>query len=225
MARSRVRVWDLPTRLFHGLLVLLVLLQYGTAQWGWLDMEWHMRLGYALLALLLFRLVWGVIGSDSSRFARFVRSPWAAVRFLRASVVDRERRTLGHNPLGGWSVLFMLTSLLVQAVSGLFSSDDIFTFGPLSGRVSGATVEWMTRVHLWNRWVLLALIVLHIAAVLVHLIAKRDNLITPMITGDKFVRGSVAGPVMRSSWWALALLILAALAVWALLAWGSAAPY
>lgn len=200
MAKSKLRVWDLPTRLFHWVLVVLILLQFGTGQWGWLDMYWHMRFGYTVLALLLFRIAWGFVGSDTSRFTQFVRSPMHAWRFFKASLTDREQRTFGHNPLGGWSVLAMLASLLLQVTTGLFSSDDIITFGPFSGWVSESTVSLMTRIHHWNRIVLLVLIGLHIAAVMTHLIGKRENLITPMITGDKRVSGSVSALRIRSCW-------------------------
>lgn len=225
MAKSRIRVWDLPTRLFHWLLAALILLQFGTAEWDWLDMYWHMRFGYAVLALLLFRIVWGFAGSDTSRFTQFVRSPLRAWRFFKASLTDHEQRTLGHNPLGGWSVLAMLASLLLQVVTGLFSSDDIISFGPFSGWASESTVALMTRMHHWNRIVLLVLIGLHITAVLTHLIGKRDNLITPMITGDKRVQAGITAPHMRGGWWALPVVIATGVLVWALVVWGEAGPY
>ncbi len=225
MAKSKIRVWDLPTRLFHWVLALLVLLQFGTAEWDWLDMYWHMRFGYAVLALVVFRIVWGFVGSDTSRFAQFVRSPLRAWRFFKASLTDREHRTVGHNPLGAWSVLVMLASLAVQAVSGLFSSDDIITFGPLAGRVSESTVSAMTRIHHWNKNVLLVLIALHITAILVHLIGKRDNLIGPMISGNKRLAESAAAPHIRPWWWALPIIIVAGLLVWALVIWGEAGGY
>ncbi len=225
MAKSKLRVWDLPTRLFHWLLVVLIVLQFGTGQWGWLDMYWHMRFGYAVLALLLFRIAWGFVGSDTSRFTQFVRSPMHTWRYFKASLTDREQRTVGHNPLGGWSALAMLASLLLQVTTGFFSSDDIITFGPFSGWVSESTVSLMTRIHHWNRIALLVLIGLHIAAVLMHLIGKRDNLIAPMITGDKKVTGRVDALRMRAWWWALPVIAVAGLLVWALVIWGEAGPY
>ncbi|MGB8714917.1 MAG: cytochrome b/b6 domain-containing protein [Rhodanobacteraceae bacterium] len=225
VSTTTIRVWDLPTRLFHWLLAVLVLLQFGTAEWGWLDMRWHMRFGYAVLVLLGFRIVWGLIGSETSRFAQFVRGPLRAWRFFKASIADREHRTIGHNPLGAWSVLAMLCSLAVQAATGLFASDDIINFGPLNGRVSGSTAELMTTIHHWNKWVLLVLIGLHIIAVLMHLIGKRDNLIGPMITGMKTVPGRADAPRMAPWWWAVPIGVLAGLLVWGLVIWGEAAPY
>jgi cytochrome b len=236
--QGRVKVWDVPTRLFHWALAILILLQYGTAEWHWLDMDWHFRFGYATLALLLFRVAWGFVGSASSRFAAFVRGPRQVVRYVRttfarddatAGRVDTEalsaesQRLLGHNPLGGWSVLVLLLSLAVQAVSGLFSSDGITVFGPLNGRVSEATAALMTTIHKLNQNVLLVLIALHIGAVLYYLVARRDDLVTPMLHGYKRVVG--AAPRMVSVGRALALLVAAALVVWGVVAWGLAAAY
>lgn len=237
-SQGRVKVWDGPTRLFHWALAILILLQYGTAEWHWLDMDWHFRFGYATLALLLFRVAWGFVGSASSRFAAFVRGPRQVARYVRATFVrnavtaggaDTEtmsagsQRLVGHNPLGGWSVLVLLLSLAVQAVSGLFSSDEITVFGPLNGRVSEATAALMTSIHKLNQNVLLVLIALHIGAVLYYLVARRDNLVAPMLHGYKRVAG--AAPRMVSVGWALALLVAAALVVWGVVAWGLVAAY
>lgn len=221
MTKSKVRVWDLPTRLFHWLLAVLVLMQFGTAEWDWLDMYWHMRFGYTILALVAFRIAWGFFGSETSRFTQFVSGPVRAWQFFKASLTGHEHRALGHNPLGGWSVLVMLASLLLQAVTGLFSSDDIITFGPFSERVAESTVKLMTSIHHWNRIVLLVLIGLHIVAVLVHLLAKRDNLIGPMIHGNKLA--AEPAPRIVPSWWAGLILLLAALLVWGVVSWGEGA--
>jgi len=210
------RVWDLPTRLFHWALVALVVLQFGTAEFGWLSMEWHYRFGYATLALLLFRIVWGFAGSQTSRFADFVRGPLALARYLRAELSTHTTTQVGHNPLGGWSVLVMLFVLLAQVVSGLFASDGIDTDGPFAERVSGAWVKLATRLHHLGESVLLALIGLHIAAVLLHWLLRHDNLVWPMITGRKRID---VPPVLHfaGSWRALAFLAIA-LAATAILA-------
>lgn len=220
-AMQRVKVWDLPTRLTHGALALLVLLQYGTAEWHWLSMDWHFRFGYATLALVLFRIAWGFAGSQSSRFADFVRGPARVAAYLRATLAQRETRRLGHNPLGGWSVLALLLSLALQAITGLFSSDDITLFAPLAGRVSDGTVALMTALHKANQNLLLALIALHVGAVFAHLWLKRDNLIAPMLHGWKRWPATVAlrfAPVWRAS----LLLAIAAALVWGVIAWGEA---
>lgn len=218
--KHAIRVWDLPTRAFHWLLAVLVLLQYGTAQWHWLSMDWHFRFGYAILVLLIFRVAWGFMGSRTSRFVDFVRGPRSVLRFLRNGLSDRAR-TAGHNPLGGWSVLAFLLCLTVQAGTGLFASDDITLFGPLNARVSESTASWLTSIHKLNQYVLLALIAAHVAAVLLHYVIKQDNLVAPMLHGRK--RLQAPAPRMAPWWPALIVLVLAALAVWALVAWGEAA--
>ena len=185
---NRYRVWDAPTRWFHWLLVGLIAAQYLSGEFHLLPMRWHYWLGYATLALLLFRLAWGVVGSQTSRFANFVRGPAAVVGYF-----SKKTPSVGHNPLGGWSVLVLLASSLLQAVSGLATSDDIDEFGPLCAHVSDAWVTRLTAVHAWNRYVLLALIGAHVIAVLVYWRAG-DNLIAPMLHGDKVL---AADPQLR----------------------------
>jgi len=215
--KDGVRVWDLPTRLFHWLLVVLILLLYASGEFGILDMRWHFWFGYATLALIVFRVLWGLFGSQTSRFADFVRGPIAVGRYVKAQMSTNVHFSAGHNPLGGWSVLALLLSVLLQSVTGLFASDGIDTDGPLSGSVSGYTVKLMTRLHNWNENVLLLLIALHIAAVLFYLLVKHDNLITPMLTGRK--QATPAGALrFASPWLALALLLLSLVAV-AVLVW------
>lgn len=215
-AISTVRVWDLPTRLFHWALVLLVVLQFGTAEFGWLSMEWHYRFGYAMLALLLFRIAWGFAGSQTSRFADFLHGPSALLRYLRAGFSTNPQVSIGHNPFGGWSVLAMLLALLMQTLSGLAASDGIDNDGPFAERVSAALVRLATRLHHLGESVLLALIGLHIAAVLLHWVVKHDNLVLPMITGKK--RGDAVSLRFASGWRSLILLTISAAAV-AVLAW------
>lgn len=200
-----VLVWDLPTRLFHWTLVVLILLQYLSGEFELLPMEWHYWLGYATLALIVFRVLWGFAGSRTSRFATFVRGPGVVARYAIDSLRGRGADVVGHNPLGGWSALLMLACVFVQTVSGLFASDDLTESGPLVARVSDATVGWMTRVHNVNRYVLLLLIVLHVTAVALHWVMRKHNLVAPMLHG----RGKPGGEPMRaaSGWLALALLI------------------
>ncbi|MHB8678436.1 MAG: cytochrome b/b6 domain-containing protein [Rudaea sp.] len=213
------RVWDLPTRLFHWALSLLIALQYATGEFDLLDMRWHFWFGYVTLALIGFRVLWGFFGSQSSRFRDFVRGPRAVLSYLRAQMSTNPQRSIGHNPLGGWSVLALLGSVAVQAVSGLFSSDDIDTDGPLVAHVSDRIVKLMTRVHHWNQNLLLVLIGLHIVAVLLYLLLKRDNLVAPMITGVKRVMRT-RELRFANLWLAIALFALCAAAV-ALLVWCS----
>ena len=215
--KASVRVWDLPTRLFHWLLVVLILLLYATGEFGMLDMRWHFWLGYATLALIVFRLLWGLFGSQTSRFADFVRGPVGVGRYVKAQISTNVHFSAGHNPLGGWSVLALLLSVLLQSVTGLFASDGIDTDGPFSGSVSGYTVKLMTRLHNWNENVLLLLVALHVAAVLFYLLIKHDNLITPMVTGRK--QAVVPGTLHFASTWLALLLLLLSLAAVAVLVW------
>ena len=214
--KASMRVWDLPTRLFHWVLMALVLLLYASGEFGMFDMRWHFWLGYATLALIVFRVLWGLFGSQTSRFADFVRGPIAVGRYVKAQISTNTHFSAGHNPLGGWSVLALLLSVLLQSVTGLFASDGIDTDGPFSGSVSGYTVKLMTRLHNWNENVLLLLIALHVAAVLFYLLVKHDNLITPMVSGRK---QSLAPGSLRfaSTWLALALLLLSMAAVAAMI--------
>lgn len=207
-----VTVWDLPTRLFHWTLVLLILAQFLSGEFGLIPMAWHYWLGYATLALVVFRVLWGFVGSHTSRFASFLRGPGAVLRYARETAAGRHVHVVGHNPLGGWSVLLMILCILVQSITGLFSSDDLTESGPLVDRVSEATVEWMTRVHHLNRWLLVVLIVLHVGAVLVHGFVRRDNLVGAMIHGKS---PHALGDAPRIAPWhrALLLLVISALAV------------
>ena len=213
------RVWDLPTRLFHWTLVLLVALQFGTAEYGWLSMEWHYRFGYATLALLLFRIVWGFAGSQTSRFANFLSGPRARARYARAELSMHASAQVGHNPLGGWSVIAMLLALLVQTLSGLITSNGVDDDGPFVDRVPGAWVRFATHLHHLGENVLLALIGLHIAAVLLHWVLRHDNLVLPMITGSK--RVDVSPLRFVSGWRALLSFLIGVAAVLLLAYFGS----
>ena len=215
----RIRIWDLPVRLTHWALVLCVLALYATGEYGWLTMEWHFRFGYAALALLLFRLLWGVFGSEHARFADFVRGPSAILAYLESWRSADYRPALGHNPLGALAVLAMLALMLAQAVSGLFSNDEIEWFGPLSERIStSASADWTDWHHLGQK-ILLALIVLHLAAISLYRLVKREDLVLPMLTGNK-QRSDGQDARWRSPWLALALFALCAGAVWAITRWG-----
>lgn len=216
---SSVRVWDLPTRLFHWLLVILVSVNLYTGFLGGLrEMNLHMQSGYAILALVLFRLLWGVIGSARSRFGDFVRGPRAVLAYARGLMRGQGSESVGHNPLGGWSVMALLLVLAVQATTGLFSNDDIFTEGPLAKLVSKATSDMLTSVHDAGVRVLIALIVLHLAAVAFYWLAKGQNLIRPMITGRKRPgEAPVAADQPFAPLWRAGLATaVAAAAVWAI---------
>ncbi|MFZ1643858.1 MAG: cytochrome b/b6 domain-containing protein [Candidatus Contendobacter sp.] len=212
-----VTVWDLPTRLFHWTLVALVIAQWWTAQSSG-TMDYHVWGGYTVLALVLFRLIWGVVGSETARFADFVRGPGAALEYVKALHRGETPHYLGHNPMGGWSIVAMLVLLLVQVGTGLFANDDIVIEGPLYAWVSKDTSDLLTTVHRLNFNLLLLVIVVHISAVLFYLRVKRENLIHPMLSGRKHLPPELANPTPRivSPWLGLAVLAVAVAMVWLL---------
>jgi cytochrome b len=213
MARG-VRVWDLPTRLFHWALVALVVTSFVTGKIGGNAMTWHLYSGYSILALIAFRIVWGFVGGRESRFASFVKGPGAVLRYARTLLDRAAPRHAGHNPLGGWSVMLMIAALATQAVTGLFASDDIFVEGPLAAKVSGATVTLATRIHNWNEWVLVALVATHVAAIAFYALAKRENLVHPMVTGRKALDAPDQDTPNRTGLAAVLLAIAAACVYW-----------
>jgi cytochrome b len=179
-----IRVWDLPTRVFHWSLAACFVGLVTTGSLGGNAMVWHFRFGYAIFTLLLFRLVWGFAGGRWSRFSAFLYSPATILAFLRGQ--GRAEHTTGHNPLGALSVFAMLAFLAAQVASGLFSDDDIAFAGPLTRYVSNATVSLATTYHKdIGRLILFALVALHVVTVLMYWWKKRENLIKPMVRGDK----------------------------------------
>lgn len=212
-----VKVWDLPVRLFHWLLVLLFAFMFftGKMKGGWMD--WHMPAGYTILTLVFFRVAWGFAGSTHARFASFLAGPSRGVAFARKLLSAAPAPHAGHNPLGGWMVMALLVALLVQVSAGLFANDDISVEGPLAALVSKAMSDRLTAIHYWNSNVLLALAAIHLAAVLFHWLVKKEDLIGAMFTGVKRLPEDVvreAGDArFVSNWRALLLLLVAALAV------------
>lgn len=187
----RVRIWDLPTRIFHWSLAAAVIGLAISGTIGGQAMVWHFRFGYAVATLLLFRIVWGLVGGRWSRFSSFIYAPSSVVAYLKGR--GRPEHSAGHSPLGAASVFALLVFLAAQVASGLLSDDEIAFAGPLTKFVSGATVSTATWYHKdVGRLVLLALVVLHIAAILFYLWKKRENLIRPMLIGDKLVPVAVA---------------------------------
>jgi cytochrome b len=212
----RVLVWDLPTRLFHWLLVILVVTSFVTGNIGGNAMQYHEWSGFTILTLLLFRLVWGFVGSRESRFMTFLRGPAAVVRYIATLRNPDLPHYLGHNPLGGWSIIAMLFTLLVQAGTGLFANDDIATQGPLYRWVSKSSSDWLTRIHKLNQEVIIALVLIHVLAVLFYFLYKRENLVKPMISGVKEWSGTIPEPATGRTWTAALIAGLAGLVVYLL---------
>lgn len=181
MQTTSVRVWDLPTRLFHWVLAACVIGSVVSAKLGGLAMVWHFRLGYAVLALLIFRLCWGLVGGHWSRFMSFLYSPAQAIRHFRG----QEDHSTGHSPLGALSVFGLLAVLILQVASGLVSDDEIASSGPLTRFVSG---EWVSRATWYHadlgQYLIYGLVGLHVLAILIYVL-RGKTLVRPMITGDK----------------------------------------
>jgi cytochrome b len=180
----RIRIWDLPTRLFHWALFVCVVGLIITGNVGGSWMTWHFRLGYCVMSLLLFRIIWGFVGGKWSRFASFIYAPGTVIAYLKGQ--GKPEHSAGHSPLGSASVFALLGFLALQVATGLISDDEITNQGPLARFVSNARVSLATWWHKdIGKWVIAALIVLHIAAILFYLYKKKENLIRPMIEGDK----------------------------------------
>jgi cytochrome b len=195
--KSRVVVvWDAPTRLFHWLVAALVAGAYATWRLNW--MVWHGRIGDALLALLLFRLLWGFFGSDTARFSRFVASPRAVAQHLKFALLREPDRQIGHNPAGGWMVLLLLFMLLGETLTGIYVANDIADVGPFTEVVPAPVANAIEASHalVWDA--LLAAILLHVLAIFAYAAAKGQNLLRPMITGTKVLPASLPAPRLAS---------------------------
>lgn len=211
-ARKKVRVWDLPTRLFHWSLVAAITGALVTPHLGDTAMPWHFRCGYVALTLALFRVMWGVVGTRHARFTQFVKGPRAIKAYLGGA------KSPGHNPMGALSVLAMLAIVLLQAGSGLFSNDDIASEGPLAQVIDKALSDQISHWHAHiTPTVIYTLIGLHLVAVFAYLLLKRVNLIGPMVSGDK---ADVTEDQAVEDGWRVQLRALACLACSAALVWG-----
>jgi cytochrome b len=216
MSRSnrKVLVWDAPTRLFHWLAVALVVAAYTTWRLNWMD--WHAWAGDALLTLLLFRLLWGFFGSETARFSRFLVSPGTAARYLAHAFGREPDRYAGHNPAGGWMVVLLLALLFGETLTGLYVANDVADEGPFTQITPPQIANAITALHsiFWDA--LLAAVALHILAIVVYALAKRHNLLFPIITGRKMLPVSVPPPRMAGPTRAVFLLACSGLAAAAL---------
>ena len=180
---SALRVWDLPTRVFHWLLVGLIIAAWLTSEFGWI--EWHARIGQSALALIIYRLIWGVIGSQTAQFWNFIRGPAVALAYAKGLVAGKAPPSVGHNPLGALMILALLGLVALQVVFGLFANDDIYFEGPLRHLVSKDVSDMLTGLHGLVFNLILAAVALHVSAALFYLVVKRENLIRATITGTK----------------------------------------
>lgn len=212
LAEREVPVWDLGVRFFHWALVLLVITSIVTSQIGGNALTYHAWSGYAILTLLIYRILWGVAGGTHARFANFIRGPGAVVAYMK-DMFDRKRHgpSLGHNPMGALSVLAMLLVLLFQAGSGLFVNDDIAFEGPLYKWAGKELSDQLMGWHRFNKKIILGLVALHFAAIAFHYFYHKENLLRPMLSGIKRVAGATG--VSRHGSSVLAALLLAASSV------------
>jgi cytochrome b len=215
---GRAIIWDLPIRLFHWAIVAAIAASWWTSEQE--DSETHALIGYTVIALLLFRFAWGFVGSETARFGSFVRPPSEALEhirhLLRPGKLDRH---VGHNALGGYSVLLLLASLSVQVVTGLFLYDDEYFWAPLNAWVSEDMADLLEDVHEANFNLLLVLIGLHVAAILFYGFVKGLDLVRPMLSGRAELPAGSA-PQLAPLWLAAVLAAGAGLLVWYLLASG-----
>jgi cytochrome b len=211
-----VPVWDWPVRVVHWAMVFCVVSLVITGLRKGDAMPWHMWFGETLLALVLFRILWGFVGSGNARFGSFVRGPRAAISYVRSRLNPPHEIHVTHNPIGGWMVVALLVAMLVQASLGLYTNDDILWDGPLAQSVTKETSDLLASIHRRFAWVVVGLAVLHIVAVFAYLFAFRENLIVPMVVGSKRVPAGVATPeaARASSAKAIALMIACGLLVW-----------
>lgn len=221
-ATASVRVWDLPTRLFHWALALAVVGSVASAKIGGAAMVWHFRLGYLVFGLLVFRLLWGFIGGRWSRFASFLYSPGVTLRYLRGRATPQDRLDVGHSPPGALSVFAVLAVLAVQVATGLVGDDEIASVGPLNRYVANATGLAATAWHkTWGQWAILGLVALHVAAVALYAWRGR-NLVAPMLHGDKTLPAGTpaSDDALAMRLRALVLALASAVAVWAVVRLG-----
>lgn len=209
----RIKLWDGPTRIIHWALVVLLGVSWWTAETG--RLQWHLWSGYSILGLVIFRIAWGFVGSQSARFGSFVRGPAATLAYLKTLGARAPASAIGHNPVGAISVVVILLALAIQVATGLFAVDvDGLDSGPLSYLVSFDTGRLAAKVHEISFTVLQILAAAHVIAVLFYLIYKRSNLIGAMITGG---RTAERDPNLKfASWWRIVLVAIVAsvLMVW-----------
>jgi cytochrome b len=208
------KLWDLPTRLVHWSFVVLLPWLWWSAEKG--DLDTHIKLGMVMLILVVFRILWGLVGSSTSRFTGFVRGPGTVARYLRGLFGKEGEPFVGHNPLGAISVVALLLLLGGEVMLGLFAQDtDGLYSGPLNSLVGYDTAEAARDWHELGFNVILAVVGIHLLAIIFYLIVKRDNLVGPMITGRKRYAGTITAPTMAPVWRAGLCLV----AAWAVGGW------
>lgn len=205
MTVAPVKIWDLPLRLWHWLLVILIAVSWWSGEVGGLTLQYHLWSGYAVLTLLLFRLAWGVAGGEHARFVNFVVGPRRVLASLGALLNAQPQTNTGHNPLGGWMVVALLLALAVQTGTGLFANDDLINEGPLYAHVSKTMSDRLSGMHTLNFSILLGLVALHVLAIGYHRWRKGEHLTSAMISGAKLLPADTLAPAPASLWLAVVL--------------------
>ncbi|WP_334039346.1 cytochrome b/b6 domain-containing protein [Alteromonas macleodii] len=182
---QKTLIWDIPTRLFHWLIVASLLAQYATVEWLENKVQWHFYIGYFTLFLIVFRIIWGFVGTQHAKFSSFITGPRKVFNYIKTLFNRHSEPAIGHNPLGGWFVVVMLVLLAIQAVSGLFMTDDIFLDGPYRQLAGEETLALMNTLHHLAFDVLLYVIALHIGAVIFYSVYKKQKLVPAMVHGNK----------------------------------------
>jgi cytochrome b len=180
-----VKIWDLPTRIFHWLLVSLVLFLIYSGSWDDSLMQWHFYSGYLLSGLLLFRILWGVAGTRYARFCSFVLSPFKGFSYLKSVAKGNPEHFYGHNPAGSIMVVMLILLLILQATSGLVTSDEVLWEGPFYASVSEQLASLGAEIHHTVQLILQWLIGLHVLGVIVHSIVSKETLVASMFSGRK----------------------------------------
>lgn len=215
---QKIKVWDLPTRLFHWSLVLCFAISWGSATLFNNAMQIHFYSGYALLTLLIFRILWGIVGSSTARFSHFWSGVHATKTYMRTLFKSRPNDHIGHNPVGGWAIIIMLTLLALQIITGLFSNNDLLDNGPLAHYISKDLSDTVSTIHGEAFNYLLTIVGLHIAAIYFYRFYKHSNLISAMLTGYKILPNTIntSNLFFASNFRAIAVFIIATASVAAL---------
>jgi cytochrome b len=196
MMQHKILIWDIPVRLFHWMLVIAIAYSWYAIE-IMEDLEQHFLAGYCILALVLFRLIWGFIGTDYARFTNFIYSLSETRRYFKSLPGKKIHAYAGHNPAGGLSVIAMLLFILIQVSTGLFSTDDYY-FGPLNSLVSDAVATTITKIHHFNSDIIIGLIALHILAIVFYRLYKKERLVGAMFSGRKVTKNDSLKPIANS---------------------------
>ena len=213
---ERVLIWDIWIRLFHWSVAVSVVFMLVSGSTGWMFFDWHRTVGEAVMVLVGFRILWGIVGSSNARLWQLVRSPRAALGHFRDFFKRRLHSERGHNAAGSWAVLAMLAMIMVQAGTGFFIADeDELIEGALYGNLSSATSDLLYRIHRTNAELLQIVVIVHVIMVFAYLLFGRQNLISPMIHGSMTWLSSTPVPAVffQSRWVGAVLLAICILLV------------